>query len=141
MIQLGYYPQQHADEADFDPDYDPSAFLMNKKDSNNQEPMQQQQQPQQTYQQEQTYSYAGGIQEGAGGDEINMQQQYNYAYGTQQSFMGDYTFQSQSAQEEFSQTQQINDGGVLADLEISDSDDDDNDPNNTSENQGDGLWF
>lgn len=137
MIQLGYYPAQNQqDESlDFDPNYDPSDFLL-KKDSTSQEPMQQ-------YQQE-SFEYSSGIQiqEGAGGDEINMQQSYYSSFSGQQ----DYSFQSQSTQEEYSQPQ-LNVGGGLADLEISDSDDDDDDENNTSGNQANTskdegeLWF
>lgn len=161
MIQLGYYPaQQQQDESlDFDPNYDPSDFLI-KKDN-----VVDQLQVQQTHQQyQENYDYATGIQEGAGGDEIQLAQQ-SFGYGTysqqQQAFnVGDYSFQSQTQQiqqqslmqEDFTQSQQQliipNDGGGLADLEISDSDDDDDpiDETNTSENpadtsKDDGLWF
>jgi hypothetical protein len=154
MIQLGYYPaQQQQDESmDFDPNYDPSDFLMTKKDSTEeQEPMQVQEA--QSYQE--GYDYAGAIQDGAGGDELQTQQQNFYGAYAQQSFgVGDYSFQSQSQtmmQEDYSQSQPmvVSDGGGLADLEISDSDDEDqNDENNSSENHANtskedegGLWF
>ena len=156
MIQLGYYPaQQQQDDGsmDFDPNYDPSDFLM-KKDSNVQV---QTVVPSHIQQYQENYDYE--VQEGAGGDEIQIQQQQNQNYyGTyeqQSAFNVDYSFQTQqTVPEDFSQQQQqqpqmmIPDGGGLADLEISDSDDEDQEEeNNTSENQADtskdddGLWF
>ncbi|XP_070491239.1 transcription initiation factor TFIID subunit 1 [Chironomus tepperi] len=148
MIQLGYYSgQQQQDESmDFDPNYDPSDFLLSKNPSE-QEPIPQAQQ--QSFQQD-AFMYSGGVpvQEGAGGDDLTLQQNFYGAYGQQAFNVGDYSFQSQSIQEEYSQSQPIiSDGGGLADLEISDSDDDENEENNTSENQADtskdedGLWF
>jgi hypothetical protein len=146
MIQLGYYPtQQSQDESmDFDPNYDPSDFLM-KKDSSSQESQLPQQQQQQ-YQESFDYS-AVGIQEGAGGDEINPTF-FSGAY--QQPAFGDFSAYQQQSQEEFMpQQQQLmsadGSGGVLADLEISDSDDDE-DQNESNENpdtskEEDGLWF
>lgn len=156
MIQLGYYAntqQTQQDESlDFDPNYDPSDFLM-KKDSTPQPELVQQP----IYQE--PYDYASAIPEAVGVDE--MQQQPNY-YGSfaQQSFnANDFGFQQpqQVAQDDYSQLQpqqpQLmipNDGGGLADLEISDSDDEDepNEELNTSQNQADtskddddGLWF
>lgn len=144
MIQLGYYPAQQAqDESmDFDPNYDPSDFLI-KKDSNVEEP-----QPpvQQQYQENYDYSQSG-IQEGAGGDEVT--QNYYGAYGQPAFNVGDYAFQPN--QEEFMQQPQAQlipaDGSALADLEISDSDDEDqNESTETpaladTSKEDDGLWF
>lgn len=149
MIQLGYYAgQQPQDESmDFDPNYDPSDFLMTKT-TPGQEQIQQPQQQQQFQQDAFMYSSGIPVQEGAGGDDLTLQQNFYGAYNQQAFNVGDYSFQSQSIQEEYSQSQQIiGDGGGLADLEISDSDDDENDENNTSENladtskEEDGLWF
>lgn len=157
MIQLGYYAnttQPHHDESlDFDPNYDPSDFLI-KKDSNVEPEIMQPQQYQEPY------DYANQVAEGASGDEILPQQNY-YGSFTQQSFnANDFGFQQpqQIAQDDFSQQQvqqqpQLmipNDGGGLADLDISDSDDEDepNEELNSSQNQADtskeddeGLWF
>lgn len=159
MIQLGYYPtaQQSQDESmDFDPNYDPSDFLM-KKDSEEPAPIiQQQQQTQQLQQYQENYDYssvaAGAIQEGAGGDEI----QTNYYGGFNQPAFnvsgGEFSAYQQSAQDDFMQQPQQQqqllpaDGSVLADLEISDSDDEE-DQNESNENPAetskddDGLWF
>lgn len=157
MIQLGYYPtpQQQDESLDFDPNYDPSDFLI-KKDSNVSDDGEQailQQVQQQPYQE--NYEYPSAIQEAAGGDEI-IQPNYFYGQQQQQSSFTDYSFQSQQQsimQEDFSQSQaMMSDGGGLADLEISDSEDDDeNDQNeetntsenpvNTSKDDEDGLWF
>lgn len=155
MIQLGYYatqPTTQDESLDFDPNYDPSDFLM-KKDSTPQPELVQQP----IYQE--PYDYASTIPEAVGVDE--MQQQPNY-YGSfaQQSFnANDFGFQQpqQLTQDVYSELQpqqpQLmipNDGGGLADLEISDSDDEDepNEELNTSQNQADtskedddGLWF
>lgn len=157
MIQLGYYAntqqQQHDESLDFDPNYDPSDFLM-KKDTDTQPELLEQQQYQEPY------DYASNIPEGTGADEL--QQQPNY-YGSfaQQSFnANDFGFQQpqQIAQDDYSQLQPLqqpqlmipNDGGGLADLEISDSDDEDepteeaNTPQNqtdTSKDDDEGLWF
>lgn len=147
MIQLGYYSgQQQQDESmDFDPNYDPSDFLL-RKDPSEQEQIPQPLQPLQ----EDAFMYSGGIpvQEGAGGDDLTLQQNFYGAYGQPAFNVGDYSFPSQPMQEDYSQSQQIiSDGGGLADLEISDSDDDENEENNTSENMADtskdedGLWF
>lgn len=163
MIQLGYYPSTQPtapqDESiDFDPNYDPSDFLI-KKDSS--AAQLEQIQPQQQYQD--AYDYAANMQEAVGGDE--MQQQPNY-YGSfaQQSFNdNDFGFQQpqQMSQEDYSQPQQPqaqlmipSDGGGLADLDISDSDDEDDqmeqvedvntstqNPADTSKDDDDGLWF
>jgi transcription initiation factor TFIID subunit 1 len=150
MIQMAYYPSQpQQDESmDFDPNYDPSDFLM-KKDPNVPIPPQ----AQESFQ-DGSYDYSASIQEGAGGDEVQMQQNY---YGTfnQQSFnVADYSFQQQQQQsqqpmlqEDYSQSQP-NDGGGLADLEISESseDENENEANDNSENVADtskdgDLWF
>lgn len=160
MIQLGYYStnqqQQHDESIDFDPNYDPSDFLM-KKDENEQLPVvvQQHQQQQVQYQESFEYAAAANIQ----GVETDEMQQQNY-YGTfaQQSFsVNDFGFQQ--PQEDYSQQQQTqlqqqqmmipSDGGGLADLEISDSDDegDQNEELSSSQNpadtnkEEDGLWF
>lgn len=158
MIQLGYYSttQQHAqDESlDFDPNYDPSDFLI-KKDAS---PPLEQIQPQQAYQE--PYEYSSNLQEAAVGDE--MQQQNYYGSFAQQSFnANDFGFQQpqQMSQEDYSQSQTQplmipNDGGGLADLEISDSEDEDEpveelnantsippNPADTSKDDDDGLWF
>ena len=153
MIQLGYYStnqQQQQDESiDFDPNYDPSDFLM-KKDETEQLPavIQHQQQYQESYE------YSSNNIQGVEADEI---QQQNY-YGTfaQQSFsVNDFGFQQPAMpQEDYSQqqTQQQQmmipaDGGGLADLEISDSDDEDDAneemPQNSADTSkdDDGLWF
>ena len=154
MIQLGNYStiQQQAQEEsmDFDPNYDPSDFLI-KKDSNAPPEIIQTQ-----YQE--PYDYQGNIQEAVGSDEI--QQQQYYGSFPQQSFnVNDFGFQQpqQMVQEEgYSQTQSQpqlmmpTDGGGLADLEISDSEDEDDatEDVNTSQNPAeiskeddDGLWF
>jgi hypothetical protein len=161
MIQLGYYPPQQQDESmDFeDPNYDPSDFLLKKPATASAASASQEQIPiTQTHQQyQESFDFSAEIQEGAGGDEIQMQQNYFSSYGTQQQQafnVGDYSFQQQSMmQEDFSQSQQqlqpnlANDGGGLADLEISDSDSDSMDDVNISENPADtskddgGLWF
>lgn len=150
MIQLGYYPaqQSHEESMDFDPNYDPSDFLIQKKDSDSQDAM-----PvvQQTYQENYEFPAAVGIQEGAGGDEI----QPNYYSGfNQQAFnVGEFSAYQQPHQDEFIQQQpppqqqliMPDDGSVLADLEISDSDDEEQ--NESTENpvdtskEEDGLWF
>lgn len=152
MIQLGYYataPHPQDESIDFDPNYDPSDFLLKKDAQPEPVPLQQYQEP---------YEFPAGIQDGAGGDE--MQQNY-YGSFAQQSFnVNDFGFQQpqqQMSQEDYSQPMQSqpqlmnpNDGGGLADLEISDSDDEDDQPEamNTSQNQvdtskedDDGLWF
>jgi hypothetical protein len=156
MIQLGYYstqPQNQDESIDFDPNYDPSDFLM-KKDSAQPEPMVQDQQ-----QYQEAYDYAqSGIQEPTEVDEL--QQQNYYGSFAQQSFnVSDFGFQQpQMTQDEYSQPQiqqqQLmipGEGGGLADLEISDSDDDDNNEDTSGQqNQADtskededgtGLWF
>lgn len=153
MIQLGYYPPQPSqDESlDFDPNYDPSDFLM-KKDSSSQEqmPPAPQQQLQQQYQENYDYAAAGiQIEEGtSGADEI--QPNFYGGFASTPAFnVGDFPSYQQSSQEDFMQqpTQQLMpaEGSVLADLEISDSDDEDqNEPNenpaDTSKDE-DGLWF
>lgn len=152
MIQLGYYPtQQSQDESlDFDPNYDPSDFLIQKKDSDSQEAIQQPAVQLQSYQENYDFPVAG-IQEGAGTDAI----QPNYYSGfNQQAFnVGEFSAYQQPHQDEFMQQQQHqqqpvimpDDGSVLADLEISDSDDEEQ--NESNENQADtskeedGLWF
>lgn len=158
MIQLGYYsttqPPNQDESIDFDPNYDPSDFLMKKDPSAHSE--EHLQQIQQQYQE--SYEYSGQMQEAADNE---LQQQQNY-YGTfaQQSFnVSDFGFQQpqQIAQEDYSQQQvqqqlvMPNDGGGLADLEISDSDDEGEqttDEINTSQSQADtskdddyGLYF
>lgn len=150
MIQLGYYSaQQHHDESlDFDPNYDPSDFLMKKDSEVQQEP---EQIAQQQYQE--AFEYSGMIPETTG-DEMQAQQQHQQAYyeNFPQAFnAGEFGFQpANQSQEEFSQSQpqqllmQPADGGGLADLEISDSDDDENDGqelnvSNTSQNQEEGF--
>lgn len=143
MIQLGYYPTPQAqDESlDFDPNYDPSDFLI-KKDTNVDEPMPQVQQPQY----EENYDYPqADIQEGAGGDEVT--QNYYGAFNQPAFNVGEFAFQQ--PQDEFIQPQPQQlippDGSALADLEISDSDDEDQNesvetPGDTSK-EDDGLWF
>lgn len=157
MIQLGYFatqPQNQDESLDFDPNYDPSDFLM-KKDPSEPEPMVQDQ-PQ--YQE--PYDYAqGGMQEPTETDDL--QQQNYYGSFAQQSFnVSDFGFQQPQmiAQDDFSQPQlqqqQLmapSDGGGLADLEISDSDDDDNNEDESGQqNQAEtskedeengSLWF
>ena len=148
MIQLGYYSaQQTQDESmDFDPNYDPSDFLM-KKESNTQ--VQAQVQQQQQYQENFDYSQAG-IQEGAGGDEVS--QNYYNNFNQQQFNMGDFAFQQ--PQEDFMQSQQQQqqqqqiippDGSALDDLDISESSDEDQNESNENaadtSKEDDGLWF
>lgn len=152
MIQLGYYStsQPNQDESlDFDPNYDPSDFLI-KKDST---VPQEQEQPQ--YQEPYEYAQPSGMQEPT--DNGDMQQQNYYGSFAQQSFnVNDFGFQQpqQMSQDDYSQPQiqqpQLmipSDGGGLADLEISDSDDDDEEalpnPVDTSkeDEDGGGLWF
>lgn len=161
MIQLGYYstqPPNQDESLDFDPNYDPSDFLM-KKDSSQPEPMVENQ-PQ--YQEDYDYAQVG-MQEPNDVDE--MQQQNYYGSFAQQSFnVSDFGFQQPQtmAQDDFSQSQMQqqqqqlmipSDGGGLADLEISDSEDDDDDNNEDTSGQqnqadtskededGSGLWF
>jgi hypothetical protein len=140
MIQLGYYStsqQQHQDESlDFDPtdEIEPQQY---------QEP----------------FEYASNVQEDAGGDDLTQQQNYYGSFAQQAFNANDFGFQQpqQMVQEDYSQqpTQPqmmiSNDGGGLADLEISDSDDEDDqieEPMDTSQNPADtskdddgGLWF
>lgn len=150
MIQLGYYStQQPQDESmDFDPNYDPSDFLMKKEDQNQQQPIQQQQNQQ--YQENYNYLPAGGIQEGAGGDEIA--QDYYSGFGQQAFNVTDYPSyqqqQPQHTQEEYMQQQQQQQAmpsDVLDDLDISDSDDEDQNESNENaadtSKDDDGLWF
>lgn len=151
MIQLGYYStQQPQDESmDFDPNYDPSDFLMKKEDQNQQQPIQQQQNQQ--YQENYNYLPAGGIQEGAGGDEIA--QDYYSGFGQQAFNVTDYPSyqqqQPQHTQEEYMQQQQQQQqampSDVLDDLDISDSDDEDQNESNENaadtSKDDDGLWF
>lgn len=156
MIQLGYYstsqPAHHDESLDFDPNYDPSDFLI-KKDSTAAQP-----EPiQQLYQE--PYEYASNIPEGAVGDELQ-QQSYYGSFAPQAFNANDFGFQQpqQMSQEDYSQPQlqaqpQImipSDGGGLADLEISDSDDEGDQaeemntsqvPADTSKDDDDGLWF
>lgn len=136
---------------DFDPNYDPSDFLL-KKDSTVEPEVHQQPQYQEPYE------YSGNMQEAVGGDELQQQENY-YGSFAQQSFnANDFGFQQppQMMQEDYSQPQsqpQImlpNDGGGLADLEISDSEDEDDPPEDsnasqnpvdTSKEDDEGLWF
>lgn len=162
MIQLGYYSttqQQAQDESlDFDPNYDPSDFLIKKDPTAEPEEIE----PQQQYQE--PYEYPSNLQEVAVGVVDDTEQQQNY-YGSfaQQSFnVNDFGFQQpqQMLQEDYSQSQSLtqpqimipNDGGGLADLEISDSEDEDDqvdevipsapqNPADTSKDDDDGLWF
>lgn len=162
MIQLGFYSttqQQAQDESlDFDPNYDPSDFLI-KKDETAQDAPEEIQAP--THYQE-PYEYSGNLQEAAVGDELQQQQNY-YGSFAQQSFnVNDFGFQQpqQLSQDDFNQSQsqsqpQImipNDGGGLADLEISDSEDEEDtvdemntsaatNPGDISKDDDDGLWF
>lgn len=156
MIQLGNYStiqQQAQDESmDFDPNYDPSDFLI-KKDTNVQPEIQQQPQYQEPYE------YPSNIQEAVSADEL---QQNYYGSFAQQSFnVNDFGFQQpqQTMQDDYSQPQSQpqlmmpNDGGGLADLEISDSEDEDDptdpaedlnssqNPADTSKEDDEGLWF
>lgn len=142
MIQLGYYPAQttHDESMDFDPNYDPSDFLL-KKDSTAQEPVQP---PQQQF--PETFDYSqSAIQEGAGADEVT--QNYYGAYGQPAFNVGEFAYQP--PQEDFMQQQQQQlipaDGSALADLEISDSDDEDQNESNENpvdtSKEDDGLWF
>lgn len=159
MIQLGYYSTQqpNQDESlDFDPNYDPSDFLM-KKDSSQPEPAVQDQQ-----QYQEPYEYAqSGIQESMDVDEMQQQQNYYGAFAQQSFNVSDFGFQQpqQMAPDEYSQPQLQQqqplmipgDNSGLADLEISDSDDDDgNNDDSGQQNQADtskededggGLWF
>lgn len=157
MIQLGYYntQQQQQDESlDFDPNYDPSDFLL-KKDSDDQpEPVPV------TQQYQESFDYASNIAEAAVGDETQ-QQNYYSSFGQQSFNASDFGFQQPQAtaldvdySQSQSQPQQLlmpNDGGGLADLDISDSDDEDEqneavadvtqNPVDTSKDDDDGLWF
>lgn len=162
MIQLGYYatqPTNQDESLDFDPNYDPSDFLI-KKDST---VPPEQVEPQ--YQEPYEYAQAGAMQDVAVTDEMQQQQSY-YGSFAQQSFnVNDFGFQQpqQMSQEDYSQQQvqqpqpQLmipSDGGGLADLEISDSDDDDDNNEEVNDGQpqipmdtskededGEGLWF
>lgn len=150
MIQLGYYhtqqqqqQQSHEESMDFDPNYDPSDFLIQKKDSDSQEAIQPVAQP--SYQENYDFPVAG-IQEGAGGDEI----QPNYYSGFNQPAFNVGEFAAYQQQDEFlpQQPQQQlmpDDGSVLADLEISDSDDEEQNESNENpadtSKEEDGLWF
>lgn len=150
MIQLGYYStsQPNQDESlDFDPNYDPSDFLIKKDSSAPPE----QEQPQ--YQEPYEYAQPSGMQEPT--DNEDMQQQNYYGSFAQQSFnVNDFGFQQpqQMSQDDYSQPQiqqpqlmNPSDGGGLADLEISDSDDDDEEapsnPVDTSKEDEEGIWF
>lgn len=164
MIQLGYYStsqQQQEESSDFDPNYDPnydpSDFLI-KKDENAQPDavvVQQYREP---------YEYASHAPEGAGTEDMQQMQNYYGAFAQESFNVNDFGFQQpqQMQQDDFSQSQppvqpqmmNTNDGGGLADLEISDSDDEDGEEGNatqemdTSQNTADtskeddvGLWF
>lgn len=161
MIQLGYYStnqQPTPDESiDFDPNYDPSDFLI-KKDSTVEPEIIEEHQQQQQYEEPQ-FEFPTNNQEGIVSDDLQQQQNF-YGSFSQQSFnVNDFGFQQpqQMLQDDYSQSQTqpmmtTNDGGGLADLEISDSDDED-EPNDeemipvqntvpdTSKDDDDGLWF
>lgn len=155
MIQLGYYSnsQTQQDESlDFDPNYDPSDFLLKKDpaaqpDLGNVQPESQYQEP---------YEYQTGMIDNTAGGEMEMQQQPSFYGSFSDQPYTDFGFQQpqQMPQEDYSQPQvQLqpppNDGGGLADLEISDSDDEDdqNEEVAATQNQADtskdddGLWF
>lgn len=157
MIQLGYYstsqqPQEESNDFDpnYDPNYDPSDFLIKKDEPEAIDP-QQYQEP---------YEYASQVPEAPAQD--GMQQSYYGSFAPESFNVNDFGFQQpqQMQQDEYSQsqpsTQQVmipNDGGGLADLDISDSDDEDveaevNESLNTSQNAAEtskeddvGLWF
>jgi hypothetical protein len=155
MIQLGYFAsaqQTQQDESlDFDPNYDPSDFLIKKDSTGEEEPI-----PTQQYQE--PYEFAANIAEGIGGDEIQQPEGYYGSFAQQAFNVSDFGFQQpqQMSQEDYSQPQQQqqlmipSDGGGLADLEISDSEDEE-EPNeeidmsqnqpDTSKEDDDGLWF
>jgi hypothetical protein len=148
MIQLGYFaaqPPNQDESIDFDPNYDPSDFLI-KKDSTVQPEEIMPEQPQ--YQEPYEYAQAGSLPEPTETDELQQQQQSYYGSFAQQTFnANDFGFQQP-------QLMNQSDGGGLADLEISDSDDDDDDNNeevssapqnpvdtSKEDEDGDGLWF
>lgn len=165
MIQLGYYATQptNPDESiDFDPNYDPSDFLIKKDTTAEPEPMMQEQ-PQ--YQESYEYAQAAAsMQETTETDEMQQQQSYYGSFAPQAFNANDFGFQQPQpmSQDDYIQPQlqqsqpQLmipSDGGELADLEISDSDDDDDDNNEEVESapqnsvdtskkdeDGDGLW-
>lgn len=163
MIQLGYYStsQQQQDESiDFDPNYDPSDFLIKKDSSAQPEPLTLTQLP--PYQE--SYEYASNLPEVVSGGEEMQQQPSYYGSFAQQSFnVNDFGFQQPQPmqQDDYSQSQPSqpqmmipSDGAGLglADLEISDSEDEDDtempgdmsgveQPADTSKDDDDGLWF
>lgn len=164
MIQLGYFaaqPPNQDESLDFDPNYDPSDFLI-KKDTTVQPELMSQEQPQ--FPEPYEYAQASGIPEVAMPDEMQQQQGYYGSFAQQAFNVNDFGFQQPQtlSQEDYSQPQvqqpqpqlmNPSDGGGLADLEISDSDDDDDNneevnsappnPMDTSkeDEDGDGLWF
>lgn len=166
MIQLGYYatqPTNQDESIDFDPNYDPSDFLI-KKDSTAQPDQLSQEQPQ--YQEPYEYAQASSMPDVPITDEMQQQQNYYGAFAQESFNVNDFGFQQPQAismsQDDYSQPQvqmqqpqlmNPSDGGGLADLEISDSDDDDDNneednsaPQNPMETSkededGDGLWF
>lgn len=162
MIQLGYYnttQQQQQDESlDFDPNYDPSDFLLKKDPSAQPEPAVVQQQ-QQAMQFQESFDYSSSIAEGAAGDELQQKQNFYGSFANQSFDVNNFGFQQPQpmSQEDYSQPTQLstqplpNDGGGLADLEISDSDDEEEqneemntsspNPVDTSKEDDDGLWF
>lgn len=153
MIQLGYYSnsQQAPDESiDFDPNYDPSDFLIKKDTTVEPDVVQIQQQY------NEPYDYANNVPEQVSVDEIQQQQNFYGSFANQSFNDNDFSFQQpqQMSQDDYSQQMQQpplqNDGGGLADLEISDSDDEDEPTEDlslsqnqadTSKEDDDGLWF
>lgn len=148
MVQLsgvGFYSQpqqQEQDESiDFDPNYDPSDFLMKKVSGEDQK----QQQPQ--FYQQDSYEY---MQK----DEvIDEQQQGYYSSSYSQAYQVQETVQEVEMQDsQPMQQEQKQDIGISEDLEISDSDEEEskiqisNSQNqssemNTSKEEEDDLWF
>jgi transcription initiation factor TFIID subunit 1 len=143
MVQLsGFYAQpqqQDQDESiDFDPNYDPSDFLMKKVAADDQ---QQQQQQQFSYQQESYENLQAG-------ELVESQQQNYYSASYSQGANMQEQIQEVEMQEQQMQQQEIQhsadvSGGGLEDLEISDSDEEESKieiSQNTSKEDED-LWF
>lgn len=157
MVQLsgiGFYsqPAQQDESIDFDPNYDPSDFLMKKREESVD---QQYQQP--ASQQYQMDSYEFSQKTETTEDGSQSQQQSHYA----SSFSQPYDFNAQQTQPQPEleiqepqppQQQQIS-GSILEDLEISDSDEEDqkmeifnasegqSSDMNASKEEDVGLWF
>lgn len=130
MVQLGsmvgFYPQQQQqqpEDLDFDPNYDPSDFLMKK------EPISvDQQEEQEQYQENESFEYNSNVQEmsGNGDQELQQNQSYYQPSTFNQSFSStEFEMQQNQQQEEIASQSQLPAGGDFEDLDVSDSDEED----------------